>query len=138
MDEVDTLLDDSFVAATVEVLSHVNFRGVDASRNIDRRKEFVQEVIGEETFNEGASEPKAAPSPLSPPMTSSSSSPQEAVVDLAQLVLVGATLPVGFQRTLDRVVDTESLHRVTTPHLHRLSPHVNHKFFRVKPSLKYG
>ena len=79
LDEVDTLLDDSFVEATMEVLSNVNLRGVDASRQIGRREEWLNEVAGEEHSTEH--------DPATP----------EAVIDHAQLVLVGATLPVDFQ-----------------------------------------
>ena len=145
MDEVDTLLDNSFKDATLEVLSHINIRGVDASRKIDQRKEFLEErggLTGESgiTSNSSASgqsiESTFPSSSQSSPLLPSPS--HEAVVDLAQLVLVGATLPVRFQDILNRVVDTDSLHRLSTPHLHRLAPHVNHKFFRVQPSTKTG
>ena len=164
LDEVDTLLDDSFVGATTEVLSHVSLRGVHASRKIDQRDEFMKGISGgpddggtrtplstissdsrhsscssaTSSMSQSSSSLPYSSSPSISTVSSSSSSAEEAVVDLAQLVLVGATLPVGFQARLHRFVDTDSLHRVDTPHLHKLAPHVNHKFFRVQPSLKTG
>ena len=74
MYQVDTLLDDSFVNAAVDVLSSVRLRGVDAATRIQRQQTWLKEVAGEE---EG-------PSPSS--SSSSDDSLGEAVVDHAQLV----------------------------------------------------
>ncbi|EEC11686.1 helicase, putative, partial [Ixodes scapularis] len=71
---------------------------------------------------------------------------QDAQVDLrqdnfqvgAQLILVGATLPTEITDSLSGLVDEETLVNVTTPQLHRLLPHVQHKFLRLRSSSKAG
>ncbi|XP_029844893.2 probable ATP-dependent RNA helicase DDX28 [Ixodes scapularis] len=56
----------------------------------------------------------------------------------AQLILVGATLPTEITDSLSGLVDEETLVNVTTPQLHRLLPHVQHKFLRLRSSSKAG
>ncbi|CAN7999980.1 unnamed protein product, partial [Ixodes hexagonus] len=56
----------------------------------------------------------------------------------AQLILVGATLPTEVTESLSGLVDEETLVNVTTPQLHRLLPHVQHKFLRLKSDAKAG
>lgn len=56
----------------------------------------------------------------------------------AQLILVGATLPTEITESLSGLVDEETLVNVTTPQLHRLLPHVQHKFLRLKSDTKAG
>ena len=132
LDEIDTLLDDSFINASVSVLANVKLRGVDASRKVDSKEEWMRSVAGAidipPSFDGSANTVVEK--------DEENDDPFGAVVDHAQLALVGATLPVHFQRSLQQVVDTDSLHRVTTPHLHRIAQHIHHKFIRVKPSLK--
>lgn len=92
LDEVDTLLDDSFSPLVCQALEDV--------RAQDSRPDSFQEGV--------------------------------------QVVLVGATLPDEVAEPLRGLVDEETLLRVSTPQLHRLLPHVQHKFLRMKSQHKAG
>jgi len=119
LDEVDTLIDDSFVIPVLKVLSKLKLRGTDAVTKVRTEDLWLQQQ-SKENFD------SHNPQKLTLPP----------VVDHAQLLLVGATLPVSFEKALQGVVENDSFVRVTTPALHRLAPHVHHKFFRCKPSMK--
>ncbi|XP_064484301.1 probable ATP-dependent RNA helicase DDX28 [Ornithodoros turicata] len=92
IDEVDTLLDDSFSAVVTRALEDVKVQG------------------------------------------SVNCMPGEGV----QLMLVGATLPSEIVEPLGGLIEEENLLRVSTPQLHRLLPHVQHKFLRLRPMDKAG
>ncbi|KAI0241905.1 putative ATP-dependent RNA helicase DDX28 [Lamellibrachia satsuma] len=48
-----------------------------------------------------------------------------------QVAMVGATMPSSLKQVLGDVVPLDSLVKVTTPHLHRLMPHIPQKFIRI-------
>ncbi|XP_028595409.2 putative ATP-dependent RNA helicase DDX28 [Podarcis muralis] len=89
LDEVDTLLDPTFVDLVEDVLRHAFFA-------------TSPEELGD-VWN-----PKA------------------------QLVAVGATLPKGLGDLLSKVTDLSSFNVLTSFSLHRLQPHVEQKFVRLK------
>nr|XP_020661365.1 probable ATP-dependent RNA helicase DDX28 [Pogona vitticeps] len=93
LDEVDTLLDPSFVDLVESVLQHAPLVASD--------KEVVD-----------VWDPKT------------------------QLVAVGATVPKGLQEMLSKVADIRSIRVLSSSNLHRLQPHVEQKFIRVKGSEK--
>lgn len=55
----------------------------------------------------------------------------------AQLLMVGATIPRSLDSVLEDVVDLESIERVTTKTIHRVLPHVTHRFFRLTSTQKF-
>ncbi|XP_077166414.1 putative ATP-dependent RNA helicase DDX28 [Paroedura picta] len=93
LDEVDTLLDPSFVDLMEDLLQ----RAV-----ISTRREDISDVWDPKT----------------------------------QLVAVGATLPKGVGDLFSKVSDLSSFHTLTSYHLHRLQPHVEQRFMRLKGSDK--
>ncbi|KAJ7312015.1 hypothetical protein JRQ81_006344 [Phrynocephalus forsythii] len=93
LDEVDTLLDPSFVDLVEHVLQHT-------------------------------------------PLSTSSKEVADIWDPKTQLVAVGATLPKGLQEMLSKAADTRSFRVLTCSNLHRLQPHVEQKFVRVKGSEK--
>lgn len=62
----------------------------------------------------------------------------ESLQEGAQLLLVGATLPTEISESLSGIVEEEALEIISTPQLHRLLPHVQHKFFRLDSKGKAG
>lgn len=48
-----------------------------------------------------------------------------------QLILASATMPNNVNDLLSKVIDIQTIHEVTSPHLHRLMPHVEQKFIRT-------
>ncbi|XP_046579883.1 probable ATP-dependent RNA helicase DDX28 [Haliotis rubra] len=56
--------------------------------------------------------------------------------DGAQFTLVGATIPRGLEEKIGDTIAVNSLHRVTSDHVHYLMPHVPQTFLRLKPSQK--
>ncbi|XP_054856591.1 probable ATP-dependent RNA helicase DDX28 [Eublepharis macularius] len=89
LDEVDTLLDPSFVDLVEDVLQHTQI----AMSSKEIKDDW---------------DPKT------------------------QLVAMGATLPKGLGDLLSNVVDLGSFSILTSYHLHRLQPHVEQKFMRLK------
>lgn len=87
IDESDTMLDDSFIDQTLNVLKQVN--------------------IGE-----------GKPCKVTAPGE-------------AQLTLIGATMPKKATSILTEVVPAENLEVISTPHLHRIMPHVLQRFLRL-------
>ena len=59
----------------------------------------------------------------------------EAEVD-SRVLRIGATMPTSLNDTFDGLVPMESLTRVSTQHLHRVSPHIRQTFHRTRPSQK--
>lgn len=53
-----------------------------------------------------------------------------------QVTLAGATMPRSLHETLPSIVPMETVEKVTTPHLHRLMPHVPQKFLHTSEPLK--
>ncbi|KAK2524012.1 hypothetical protein Q9966_011831 [Columba livia] len=49
-----------------------------------------------------------------------------------QVVVVGATFPTGLSEMLEKFTDVGRFVTLTTQHLHRLPPHVQQKFVRLK------
>ncbi|ESO83489.1 hypothetical protein LOTGIDRAFT_133165, partial [Lottia gigantea] len=56
----------------------------------------------------------------------------------AQFIVVSATLPRNLQSTIQKYLPVDDMTKVTTPHLHKIMPHVQQKFIRVKSSDKLG
>ncbi|XP_048371638.1 probable ATP-dependent RNA helicase DDX28 [Sphaerodactylus townsendi] len=93
LDEVDTLLDPSFVDLVEDILQQTPFATNSKEVNNDW-------------------DPKT------------------------QLVAMGATLPKGLGDLLSKVTDLSSFSMLTSYYLHRLQPHVEQKFVRLKGSDK--
>lgn len=53
-----------------------------------------------------------------------------------QLTLVSATMPRSLDKILGPVVNLESVERISTPHLHRIMPHIPQRFYRVNNRIK--
>lgn len=49
----------------------------------------------------------------------------------AQLLLVAATMPTNSEELLQSIIDPKTLHRIVSPNLHRILPHVPQKFMRM-------
>ncbi|XP_055839847.1 probable ATP-dependent RNA helicase DDX28 [Episyrphus balteatus] len=52
----------------------------------------------------------------------------------SQLILASATMPTNTDQILQNIIDTSTLHQVVSPNLHRLMPHITHKFLRMNKS----
>ncbi|XP_067622957.1 probable ATP-dependent RNA helicase DDX28 [Eurosta solidaginis] len=48
-----------------------------------------------------------------------------------QLILASATMPTNTEEILQKVIDVQTLHEVTSPNLHKLMPHVEQRFLRI-------
>uniref|UniRef100_A0A1I8Q410 RNA helicase n=1 Tax=Stomoxys calcitrans TaxID=35570 RepID=A0A1I8Q410_STOCA len=48
-----------------------------------------------------------------------------------QLILASATMPTNINELLHRVIDVETIEEVSSPHLHKIMPHVEQRFMRV-------
>ncbi|XP_055918100.1 probable ATP-dependent RNA helicase DDX28 [Eupeodes corollae] len=52
----------------------------------------------------------------------------------SQMILASATMPTNTNELLQNIIDTSTLHQVVSPNLHRLMPHITHKFLRMNKS----
>ncbi|XP_053957535.1 probable ATP-dependent RNA helicase DDX28 [Anastrepha ludens] len=48
-----------------------------------------------------------------------------------QLILASATMPTNTEEILQRVIDVQTLHEISSPNLHKLMPHVEQRFLRM-------
>lgn len=51
-----------------------------------------------------------------------------------QMILASATMPTNIHSLLQNIIDTSTLKQVASPNLHRLMPHITHKFLRMNKS----
>lgn len=49
-----------------------------------------------------------------------------------QLVLAAATIPMNIDRLLQSVIDTSTIEEVSSPNLHKILPHIQQKFIRMR------
>ncbi|KAJ9585311.1 hypothetical protein L9F63_002896, partial [Diploptera punctata] len=59
-----------------------------------------------------------------------------AAILTTQLTLVSATMPTSVSSILEKIIESESLMKISTSHVHRLMPHVPQKFYRLSRSQK--
>lgn len=50
------------------------------------------------------------------------------------MILASATMPTNISESLNRIIDTETIHQVVSENLHKVMPHVKQKFLRVNKS----
>lgn len=49
-----------------------------------------------------------------------------------QLVMAAATIPKNIDRLLQTVIDTSTIDEVSSPNLHKILPHIQQKFIRMR------
>ncbi|XP_046609779.1 probable ATP-dependent RNA helicase DDX28 isoform X1 [Neodiprion virginianus] len=123
VDEVDLLIGSlgiisKFTTTSIQKTSSIRHMVLDEADTLldDSFTEKLRHYLKKITFD-------------SPGMGTSSELPST-----AQLTLVSATMPTEIPATLEAIVDTNSLVRLTTDKLHRILPQVRQKFIRVSHS----
>lgn len=51
-----------------------------------------------------------------------------------QLILASATMPTNIKESLQKIIDTETIHEIVSKNLHRIMPHIEQKFRRINKS----
>ncbi|XP_046738331.1 probable ATP-dependent RNA helicase DDX28 isoform X2 [Diprion similis] len=120
VDDIDLLIGSlgiisKFMTTSIQKTSSIRHVVIDEADTLfdDSFSEKVLHILKKITFN-------------SPEMKTSSELP-----GTAQLTLVSATMPKDLPVTLEAVIDTDSLVRLTTEKLHQILPQVRQKFLRV-------